>query len=64
MTYQNPRLCNLHLAIVQVFAASGFMEVVEKIVRNDESEPGINFGNKLSCRLALLSMSSVKATVT
>jgi hypothetical protein len=26
----DPRLCNLHLAVAQVFAASGFAEVVDK----------------------------------
>jgi len=28
--FPDPRICNLHLAVARVFAASGFAEVVEK----------------------------------
>jgi hypothetical protein len=36
----DPRLCNLHLAVARVFTASGFAEVVDKYLRDDERDAG------------------------
>jgi hypothetical protein len=52
----DPRLCNLHLAVARVFAASGFAEVIEKYDRDSEDNPPTDFGEDLWRRLALLSM--------
>jgi hypothetical protein len=46
----DPRLCNLHLAVARVFAASGFAEVVDRYYRNNDGEP-TDFGDDLSRRL-------------
>ncbi|KAF8497137.1 hypothetical protein F5888DRAFT_1906980 [Russula emetica] len=48
----DPRLCNLHLAVARVFAASGFAEVYEKYLR-DHGEEEIGFGEELARRLDL-----------
>jgi len=50
----DPRLCNLHLAVARVFAASGFAEVVDKIMKDNEDDGLIDFGDDLSNRLARL----------
>ena len=50
----DPRLCNLHLAVARVFAASGFAEVVDKIMKDGDDHGSIDFGDDLSKRLATL----------
>ncbi len=47
----DPRLCNLHLAVARVYAASGFAEVVDEILEDDEGdESALDFLGDLSCR--------------
>ena len=47
----DPRLCNLHLAVARVYAASGFAEVVDEILEDDEGdESALDFLDDLSCR--------------
>jgi hypothetical protein len=53
----DPRLCNLHLAVARVFAASGFAEVIEKYDRDSEDNAPTGFGDDLSRRLAMLEVS-------
>ena len=53
----DPRLCNLHLAVARVFAASGFAEVVDKIMKDGDDDGSIEFGDDLSNRLATLLVS-------
>ncbi|KAF8497136.1 hypothetical protein F5888DRAFT_1889776 [Russula emetica] len=52
----DPRLCNLRLAVARVFAASGFAEVVKKILKDNEGDAPTDFGDELSRRLAMLSV--------
>jgi hypothetical protein len=52
----DPRLCNLHLAVARVFAASGFAEVIEKFDRDHEGGAVMEFGDDLWRRLAMLSV--------
>jgi hypothetical protein len=48
----DPHLCNLHLAVCRVFAASGFAEVVEKYYRDTgDVAPVLGFADELSRRL-------------
>lgn len=54
----DPRLCNLHLAVVRVFAASGFAEVVEKIYRDAEGDVPTGFGEERLRRLLRVSLVS------
>lgn len=53
----DPRLCNLHLAVARVFAASGFAELVDKIYRDNDGEAPTDFGDDLSRRLAMAVLS-------
>ncbi len=46
----DPRLCNLHLAVARVYAASGFAEVVDEILEDDDDESALDFLDDLSCR--------------
>jgi hypothetical protein len=51
----DPRLCNLHLAVARVFAASRFVEVVEKYLRDDARDAGTGgFSDELTHRLQSL----------
>jgi len=50
----DPRLCNLHLAVARVFAASGFAEVVDRIMKDGEDDGSVEFEDELSGRLAAL----------
>ena len=53
----DPRLCNLHLAIARVFAASGFADVYEKYQRDEDLDEGTgNLGEDLTRRLQSLSV--------
>jgi len=48
----DPQLCNLHLAVCQVFTASGFAEVVEKYYSDTgDIAPELGFADDLSHRL-------------
>ena len=48
----DPRLCNLHLAVARVFAASGFAEVVEKYRKDSDDDGSATcFGDDLERRL-------------
>ena len=50
----DPRLCNLHLAVARVFAASGFAEVIDKVLEDSEGgAPATTFGDELEDRLAI-----------
>ena len=51
----NPQICNLHLAVARVFAASGFAEVVEHFYK-DNGDNATDFGDELIVRLAFLSV--------
>jgi hypothetical protein len=53
----DPRLCNLHLAVARVFAASGFAELVDKYERDHEGDVPTTFGGVLQHRLEMLSVS-------
>lgn len=48
----DPGLCNLHLAVARVFAASGFAEVVEKFEK-DNSKPTPGLCDEVTRRLLL-----------
>jgi hypothetical protein len=50
----DPRLCNLHLAVARVFAASGFAEVFDAFWKDSEDSAGTEFGDELSRRLGML----------
>ena len=53
----DPRLCNLRLAFARVFATSGFAEVVDKVLDdNDGGAPAITFGDELEDRLAIVAV--------
>ena len=53
----DPRICNLHLAVARVFAASGFAEVVEKYYK-DNGDEASGFAEDLSHRLGALLLES------
>ena len=53
----DPRLCNLHLAVARVFAASGFAEVIDKILEDSEGgAPAVTFGDELEDRLTIVAV--------
>ena len=54
----DPRLCNLHLAVARVFAASGLAEVVEIFEKDNEGDAATDFGDVLWRRLAMLEVLS------
>ena len=57
IAWPDPRLCNLHLAVAWVFAASGFVEVIDKIFWDyGEDEAPVRFMDDLSRRLFVLSV--------
>ena len=57
ITFPDPRLCNLHLTISRIYAASGFAEVVDKILEyNEGDELALDFFDNLSRRLAMAAM--------
>ncbi len=51
VTLPDSRLCNLHLAVARVYAASGFAEVVDEIMKDWES--GDDIGDLFWYRLVL-----------
>jgi hypothetical protein len=53
----DPRICNLHLAVARVFAASGFAEVVDKFEKDFEGNPPTSFADDLERRLASVRVS-------
>lgn len=54
--FPDHRLCNLRFAVAQVFVASGFADVVEKL--EDNSDPAPSLYDEVTCRLLLSSVSS------
>jgi hypothetical protein len=55
IAFPDPQLCNLHLAIAWVFTASGFADVYEKYLTDDDRDTGTgNFTHELTRRLQSL----------
>jgi len=55
IAFPSPQICNLHLAIARVFAASGAAEVLDKIMKDEgEDQFPLSIADEVSRRLIML----------